>query len=74
VLWEFRNALWVFPLFLMGKIVFTYDQLELRPALANDLSSSRVYCMCEIQHLPLLPATVVTSVVTRARILLGATN
>jgi hypothetical protein len=27
VLWEVRNALWVFPLFLMGKIVLTYDQL-----------------------------------------------
>jgi hypothetical protein len=26
-------------LFLMGKIVLTYDQLELRPALANELSS-----------------------------------
>jgi hypothetical protein len=39
VLWEFRNALWVFPLFLMGKIVLTHDQLELRPALANELSS-----------------------------------
>jgi hypothetical protein len=39
VLWEVRNALWVFPLFLMGKIVLTYDQLELRPALANELSS-----------------------------------
>jgi hypothetical protein len=36
---EVRNALWVFPLFLMGKIVLTYDQLELRPALANELSS-----------------------------------
>jgi hypothetical protein len=39
VLWEFRNALYVFPLFLMGKIVLTYDQLELRPALWNELSS-----------------------------------
>ena len=38
-LWEFRNALYVFPLFLMGKIVLTYDQLELRPALGNELSS-----------------------------------
>jgi hypothetical protein len=26
VLWENRNALWVFPLFLMVKIVLTYDQ------------------------------------------------
>jgi hypothetical protein len=24
----FGNALWVFPLFVMGKIVLTYDQLE----------------------------------------------
>jgi hypothetical protein len=39
VLWEVRNALWVFPLFLTGKIVLTYDQLELRPALGNELSS-----------------------------------
>jgi hypothetical protein len=39
VLWEFRNALQVVPLFLMGKIVLTYDQLELRPALRNELSS-----------------------------------
>jgi hypothetical protein len=38
VLWEVQNVLWVFPLFLMGKIVVTYNQLELRPALANDLS------------------------------------
>jgi hypothetical protein len=29
VLWEVWNALWVFPLFLMGKIVLIYDQLEL---------------------------------------------
>jgi hypothetical protein len=29
----------VFPLFLMGKIVLAYDQLELRPALGNELSS-----------------------------------
>jgi hypothetical protein len=36
---KFWNALWVFPLFLMGKVVLTYDQLELRPALANELSS-----------------------------------
>jgi hypothetical protein len=39
VLWEVLNALWVFPLFLIGKIVLTYDQLELRPALGNELSS-----------------------------------
>ena len=38
-LWEFRNALSVFPLFFMGKIVLTYDQLELRSALGNELSS-----------------------------------
>jgi hypothetical protein len=31
VLWEVRNALWVFPLFLMGQIVLTYDQ----PSLTN---------------------------------------
>jgi hypothetical protein len=29
----------VFPLFLMGKTVLTFDQLELRPALGNELSS-----------------------------------
>jgi hypothetical protein len=34
--WGVQNALWVF---LMGKIVLTYDLLELRPALANELSS-----------------------------------
>jgi hypothetical protein len=28
-----------FHYFLMGKIVLTYDQLELRPALGNELSS-----------------------------------
>jgi hypothetical protein len=39
VLWEVRNALCVFPLFVMGKIVLTYDQLGLRPAIANELSS-----------------------------------
>jgi hypothetical protein len=39
VLWEFRNALYVFPLFLVGKIVWTYDQLELRPTLGDELSS-----------------------------------
>jgi hypothetical protein len=39
VLWEVRNALLVFPLFVMGKIVLTYDHLELRPALVNELSS-----------------------------------
>jgi hypothetical protein len=27
--WEVRNALCVFPLFHMGKIVLSYDQLEL---------------------------------------------
>jgi hypothetical protein len=37
--YESGNTLWVFPLFLMGKIVLTYDQLELRPALTNELSS-----------------------------------
>jgi hypothetical protein len=36
---EVRRALWVFSLFLMEKIVLTYDQLELRPVLANELSS-----------------------------------
>jgi hypothetical protein len=30
---------YVFPLFLMGKIVLTYDQLELQSALGNELSS-----------------------------------
>jgi hypothetical protein len=38
VLWEVWNALWVFPLFLMGKIVLTYDQLQLRPALTNEVT------------------------------------
>jgi hypothetical protein len=36
---SFGNALQVFPLFLIGKIVWTYDQRELRPALGNELSS-----------------------------------
>jgi hypothetical protein len=39
VLWEFRNALYVFQLFLMGKTIVTYEQLELRPALVNELSA-----------------------------------
>jgi hypothetical protein len=39
VIWEVWNALWVFLLFLMGKIVLTCDQLELRPSLANELRS-----------------------------------
>jgi hypothetical protein len=26
VLWEVRNALWVFSLFIMGEVVLTYDQ------------------------------------------------
>jgi hypothetical protein len=40
VLWEFRNALEVFPLFLMGKIVLTYDQ----PSGSNLVGKSSAHC------------------------------
>lgn len=34
---DFKNALWVFPLFLMEKVL-TYHQLELQPTLVKGLS------------------------------------
>lgn len=58
---RFGNALWILPLFLFLKIVLTYDQVVLRPALVKRIEFiSQGPLLCVVQtallavHLALL--------------------
>jgi hypothetical protein len=70
VLWEFRNALWVFPLYLTGKIVLTYD----RPSGTNWVRKSRVHCISKCRNPAHVFIAKLTSLFCRTDYTIGWTN